>query len=395
MKTIETSLFKVSSVELLNRNSKFLFDFSIDYPQPETLLEEAILTISGWILGKEKTINAVEVSDENGRVLSKLPVDQSRPDVARFHCTHSKAGTSGFKGLIQINDRKNQAFTLHLTAISDEGSTILIGTIQLQLKKTHLPKYSNHNSAPRSLTTETQAFSGKFIEDLSSDADWKSVRLAVSNRYIRGQGIEIGALNSPLPIPTSAKVKYVDRMSLRELRNQYPELLTLPLVEVDIVDDGEKLSSIQDETQDFVIANHFLEHCQNPIYAIENALRVLKPGGVLYLAIPDKRFTFDIDRPLTTTQHLVKDYQDGPNWSRKQHFEEWVHLVDRTQGQDEVTKRIEHLMNIDYSIHYHVWNSESLLEFITILRSVLNAQFDVDFFIQNGMEIICILEKSD
>ena len=122
-------------------------------------------------------------------------------------------------------------------------------------------------------------------------------RIAVAKKFITGAGIEIGALHSPLPLPPDAKARYVDRMAVPDLRRQYPELNALNLVDIDIIDDGERLDSIRDATQDFVIANHFIEHCQNPLLALRNMLRVLKPGGILYLAIPDKRFTFDADNP--------------------------------------------------------------------------------------------------
>jgi SAM-dependent methyltransferase len=154
-------------------------------------------------------------------------------------------------------------------------------------------------------------------------------RESIANMYIRGNGIEIGALHNPVRIPKSATVKYIDIMSIPGLRKQYPDLDSRKLVDVDIVDDGEQLAKISDSTQDFVIANHFLEHCQNPIGAMSNMLRVLKEGGVLYLSIPDKRYSFDADRPVTSIEHLLKDYQEGPEWSKKQHFEEWIRYIDK------------------------------------------------------------------
>jgi predicted SAM-dependent methyltransferase len=69
-------------------------------------------------------------------------------------------------------------------------------------------------------------------------------------------------------------------MSASQLKQTYPELGDYGLVEVDIVDDGENLSSVLDASVDFIIANHMIEHCQNPIFAIENWLRVLKLGGI-------------------------------------------------------------------------------------------------------------------
>ena len=132
-----------------------------------------------------------------------------------------------------------------------------------------------------------------------------SERNRVAEPFIKGKGLEIGALHNPLKVPPGVQVQYLDRMTVEELRAHYPELHSEKLVAVDIVDDGEKLSKVQSATQDFVIANHFLEHCQNPLLAIENMLRVVKAGGILFLAIPDKRYTFDINRPIMPYEHLL------------------------------------------------------------------------------------------
>ena len=100
---------------------------------------------------------------------------------------------------------------------------------------------------------------------------------------LRGGGVEIGALHQPMPLPPGAGVTYVDRMTVEELRAHYPELAELELTPVDVVDDGERLATFEDESVDFVVANHFLEHCENPIGTIETHLRKLRPGGVAVL----------------------------------------------------------------------------------------------------------------
>lgn len=51
------------------------------------------------------------------------------------------------------------------------------------------------------------------------------------------------------------------------------------VVRPDIVDDGECLSKVGDFSQDFVIANHVLEHFEDPIKGFRNMLRVLKHGA--------------------------------------------------------------------------------------------------------------------
>lgn len=220
-------------------------------------------------------------------------------------------------------------------------------------------------------------------------------RAAVASRYLKGEGIEIGALHTPLSVPRVARVKYVDRMSVLDLRKQYPELDSVKLVNTDIIDDGERLSSIQDSTQNFVIANHFIEHCQNPLMALENMFRVLKENGMLYLAIPDKRFIFDIDRPVTPLDHLLKDYTEGPEWSKAQHYEEFVKLVGKVQNDAEVEKQTSRLIDIDYSIHFHVWTQAEMCELISALNRRLALHFDMELFLKNGTECIFILRKTN
>jgi predicted SAM-dependent methyltransferase len=219
-------------------------------------------------------------------------------------------------------------------------------------------------------------------------------RAAIANKYLKGDGIEIGALHSPLKVSPSVSVKYVDRMTAPDLRKQYPELAALELVNTDIIDDGERLDSIQDSTQDFVIANHFIEHCQNPLMALSNMFRVLKEDSLLYLAVPDKRFTFDIDRPVTPLDHILRDFEEGGEWSRRQHFEEWVRFVMKIEDIAEVEKRVDKLIDIDYSIHFHAWTELEMLEFILALNRKLGLRFDVELLFKNGEECIFILRKT-
>ncbi len=217
-------------------------------------------------------------------------------------------------------------------------------------------------------------------------------RRLIAYRFLRGEGIEIGALHLPLKVPRSAKVKYVDRLTVSELRKQYPELSDVPLVEPDILDDGTRLDRVADASQDFVIANHLIEHAPDPLGAIDNMLRVLKKNGRLFLAIPDKRFSFDVDRPVTPLQHLIKDHEEGPEWSRKDHYEEWVRFVDKQEGA-EGEKQVLELMKMDYSIHFHVWSSIEMLEMFALLKKEMQLNFDVELFYQHFDECIFILRK--
>jgi predicted SAM-dependent methyltransferase len=219
------------------------------------------------------------------------------------------------------------------------------------------------------------------------------LRKAVGRGYLKGRGIEIGALHKPYPTHENITVQYVDRMDVEGLRKHYPELNHLPLVPIDIVTDGEKLSAVADASQDFVIASHFLEHCEDPIGTVKTLFRVLKTGGALLLIVPDKRHTFDVNRAITTFDHLLADHKQGPEGTRESHYEEWARFVKKLDSKEAIAAYIETKMKMRYSIHFHVWDSSAFFDFIGELRTLLENTFQVDFFAQNEDEIVCVLRK--
>ena len=218
-------------------------------------------------------------------------------------------------------------------------------------------------------------------------------RRQLSDRYLSGQGIEIGALHHPLWVSEQATVRYVDRLSREELRRHYPELKEYPLVPVQVIDDGESLSSMQDGSLDFIIANHMLEHCENPLGTIRTHLRKLRGAGILYYAVPDQRYGFDRDRPLASFAHLVQDDQQGPEASRQDHFYEWSSLVNKQTHPEEIETEVQKLMELNYSIHFHVWDIVTFKDFLVQAQTYLKLPVHVVHFEQNDTEIIVVLKK--
>ena len=129
-------------------------------------------------------------------------------------------------------------------------------------------------------------------------------------------GLEIGALDRPLveqPVEGAAgKIFYLDHLSAADLRRKYaadPAVDADRIVEVDFIcPDGNILKSVGDQTFDYIVASHVVEHVPNPIQWLKDLFQILNPGGMLFLVIPDKRFTFDIQRPLTTFGQMVESY---------------------------------------------------------------------------------------
>lgn len=220
-------------------------------------------------------------------------------------------------------------------------------------------------------------------------------RKYLSWRFVRGEGLEIGALHFPLPLVGKTRAKYVDFMSVEAAREHYPELAGFDLVTPDFVENGEELPSIEAASQDFIIANHFIEHCENPIATIANFLTKLRSGGTLFMAVPMRDFTFDKSRELTTVDHLLEDFRNRPERSRLDHYRDWVRNVDHV-GESWIEEAANKKMASGYSIHFHVWSFESFQKFLECLLQEVKLNFSVEAAVlwrYNPFEAVYVLKK--
>jgi len=224
-----------------------------------------------------------------------------------------------------------------------------------------------------------------------------TIRHVIASRYLKGKGIEIGALHNPLIPPKCAKVRYVDKWTAEHLAKTYPELKDRNLVHIDFIDDGETLTTIPESSQDFIIANHLLEHCRNPLKTIERMFALLKTEGILYLTVPDKRYTFDAPRTVTPVQHLIKEYREGTDWSRHMHAEEYardaLNIADAADLKEKTKEILASGGNSD--MHWHVWTQDEILEIILALKQEVGLSFETELFFRNGdFEVIFLLRKT-
>jgi 2-polyprenyl-3-methyl-5-hydroxy-6-metoxy-1,4-benzoquinol methylase len=220
------------------------------------------------------------------------------------------------------------------------------------------------------------------------------IRDFLAQQYLCGSGIEIGALNLPCKVPEGTAVLHIDSKPTEELIRYYGrEMHGQTVVKVDVVTDAHTLAGIENESQDFVIANQVLEHLENPLLAIENMLRVVKPGGVVFLSLPEKRHTFDAGRPVTAFEHVLQDYRRGPEASREAHYREWMELVENVTPA-EFAERLNFLMNVlHYPIHFHVWTQFEMWDIFNQARAVLPFSYEIDCFKANDAEALFVLRK--
>lgn len=185
-------------------------------------------------------------------------------------------------------------------------------------------------------------------------------RRTVSDFFIRGNGIEVGAGARPFPIPEASKCFYGDIRDADQL-NAY---FKVDAVSNDGLIDAQTYSEINDDSFDFVISAHVIEHLENPIGSIESAIRVLKPGGVHLLAVPDLRFTFDRRRQPTSLNHLIEDAADGGAGSRINNYIEFLRDVARPEWgnltpDDQLERVAIEMSERNQDIHFHTWTSET------------------------------------
>lgn len=239
--------------------------------------------------------------------------------------------------------------------------------------------------------------------------NFQMVRKTISENYIRGSGIEIGALNLPLPVAEGVNVRFVDRETEEQLHDQYDELgmADVDFVDPDVVDDGEELRHFSDNSEDFVIASHVLEHLENPIKAFKNWLRVVKHGGIVYLALPDMRRCFDVGREITNVEHVIRDYEEGPEWSRSMAFQDFgkiyvAHgmdkgLVEHLHGEARTAREkheAERLNRKNFSIHFHAWTPDAMLEMFLTIKNRYKLSFEIELMLKNQDEVVFIFRKT-
>ena len=218
----------------------------------------------------------------------------------------------------------------------------------------------------------------------------------ILRRHLRGRGIEIGALWRRFPVSVGTKVWYVDRQAGAALGAHYAEV-GAQLVSPDVVADAADLPFAPGSLE-FVIASHVLEHLPFPLATLECWYRLLAPGGSLLLRVPDKRFTFDAKRQRTTLAHLLREHEQRGSFDKGAHFADYVEgVTDYARGTAQFSQEVRRLMDIDYSIHYHVWTTEDLRELLRHTQTAMKlAWAPVVFWGAHfyRKEIITLLQRS-
>jgi predicted SAM-dependent methyltransferase len=95
-------------------------------------------------------------------------------------------------------------------------------------------------------------------------------RITIGQTYFRGAGIDVGGGHDGL--------------------EQYAELLGFDTCRNWDMPDGDAqfLASVPDAKYDFLHSSHCLEHMEDPVIALGNWIRVVRPGGYIVITVPDE-----------------------------------------------------------------------------------------------------------
>ena len=129
-----------------------------------------------------------------------------------------------------------------------------------------------------------------------------------------GRILEIGPLDNPTFRPELGdRVEYLDFFSRTELvkahRNN-PRRNLDAAVEVDHVVKTARFAEKISAGFACVVAHHVIEHVPDPILWLEQVASLLQNDGVLYLSVPDRRYTFDYFRPVSLATQMMRAYAE-------------------------------------------------------------------------------------
>jgi SAM-dependent methyltransferase len=135
--------------------------------------------------------------------------------------------------------------------------------------------------------------------------------------------LEIGPYHNPIaPKKRGYRTVSIDICSGPQLREMAAKDPNLGPGSVDRIEDVDLVGSACDLAElsartfgpdrrfDWILSSHNIEHIPNPVRFLRQCAAVLRPGGVLRLAVPDKRACFDHFRSLTEVSEWLQAYRE-------------------------------------------------------------------------------------
>lgn len=139
--------------------------------------------------------------------------------------------------------------------------------------------------------------------------------------FSEGRGLEIGPLHRAMVHRSEGDVHYVDVHDRDGLLAHYAGDSNVPADAIPEIDytlvqpDGRTVSVAEAAKAgapfDWVMASHVIEHVPDVIGWLQDIGELVGDDGVLVLAVPDRRYCFDVHRPPTTVGQMLQAHEAG------------------------------------------------------------------------------------
>lgn len=231
-------------------------------------------------------------------------------------------------------------------------------------------------------------------------------------------GLEIGPSHRPVAAKRDGcNVRILDHLDAAALRKKYAThgVDVDAIEEVDYVWKGQPLDElVAGQRFSWIIASHVIEHVPDLLGFLNACERILVPGGVLSLAVPDKRYCFDFERENSPLGRIIDVAEAGLTTHSPGTAAEYFLKVRRKGGKIAWDERhrgaIEPVHDLNVAIHamakvrtghyydLHAWvfTPESFRQIIRDLRDLrLIGLRERHFHPTRGCEFFATLAKAN
>lgn len=186
----------------------------------------------------------------------------------------------------------------------------------------------------------------------------KFIDSQLAHRYLDGlKGAEIGA-SAHNPFNLASCIYVSNNADPNNIHHQEELRLCGEIQRPTVIAEGHQLPFL-DQSLDYVLSSHVIEHIYDVIGALEEWWRVIKIGGYLFNVVPHKERTFDKDRPRTPLNELIARH---------------VGLLPNTGPADQ---------------HHSVWITQDFIEICSYLGFPIIQILEVDDKVGNGFTMVC------
>lgn len=210
-----------------------------------------------------------------------------------------------------------------------------------------------------------------------------TTRDQIAREHCIGSGVELGPGRRPTQVGPGSTLAFVDKRGPEELARYFGSS--------DVVS-GERLSSFEPGSFDFLIAHHVLEHTPNVIEELITWFSYVRDGGVVFLSVPDRAHCLDATRLVTPPNHFVTDYIlgiDESSFESREHIYSFLSgwhdaggLAGRSKEEAaQLTRMAVHKASND--LHWHVF-TEASFKFVVETAARLSGRVATLKLLQTG-----------